>query len=278
MKLFWPGTKPLMPSTPACTTDTHTDSDRARRDPTYDRCMRAILVGLVFAIGCSSPTQVMTGRIDPGFPSEITTVKVTTSSIQSWHGDALVTTSPVAADGTFRLETPPLGRVHLLLLAENGKSTVVFPRQSGVIHSAFTIRPNGAPFDLGGIRYVGDSSTTTFAFRTVGGTGEAECEDDGMDANGAMCVDDEDDNQNTCGQNDENEQEGEHEDDEGENDDGENEDDDGENEDGEHEDDGEHDDPEDGPDMGDALAEHNFPADGCSDEDDDEDEDEDEDD
>ena len=224
--------------------------------------MRLGLLAVVALVGCSAPSQVVTGRIDPGFPSTITSVKVTTSSIQSWHGDAHVTTAPVAADGSFRLEIPPMKGVRIQLLAADGRTTVVFPRQSGVLASALSIRPNGADFDLGMIRYIGDASATHYAFKTSGGASE-DCDDDGMDANGATCVDDSDEDQNTCGQDDNNEQEGDNEDD-GDQPDGDNQD-------------GEHADPDDGPDMGDAVAEHNFPADGCSDDqgdDDDENDDE----
>ena len=224
-----------------------------------------------FTVGCSAPpTQVITGRIAPGFPMTVTTVKVKSSTVRSWDGgNADIATAPVAADGTFRLDVMALDHLHLHLIGD-GQSRVVFPRQAGTIDTSFAIRGEGADFDLGAIYFVGTAETTPIVFKQVpGGTsGEAECDDDGQDPNGAMCVDDDDDNHNTCGQNDEeDDDEGEDNDDEGEHEDGDDED--GENDDGDQED------QDDGPEMGDALAEHNFPSDGCSDDDDDDDDDDD---
>jgi hypothetical protein len=217
--------------------------------------MRSALLVVGFVVGCGAPPpQVVTGRVAPGFPTAIDTVKVTTSSVVSWHGNALVATAPVATDGTFRVEIPPMSGLRIDLLG-TGKSRLVFPRAAGTIQRSFAIRANGVDFDMGMVRYVGDASTTPFVFKMTGN--ETECED-GHDANGAMCVDDEDADTNTC-------DEGDHEDgdDDGEHEDG---DDDG-DEDGEHDDGDDTEDPADGPGMGDAIAEHNFPADGCADDD-----------
>ena len=214
----------------------------------------ALLPGLVFAFGCSAPPQVLTGRIAPGFPTPITAVKVTTSSMQSWHGDALVTTAPVAADGSFRLAIPPMSGVRLQLIGANGRSVVVFPRHSGSVAASFAIRANGVDFDLGRIRYVGDANTTVYTFKTATDA-SGGCNDDGKDANGATCVDDSDSSQNTCGQNDNNQQDGQKQDDQTGN---------AGAQDGNHQD-GDQTDSGDGADMGDAVAEHNFPVDGCAD-------------
>lgn len=230
------------------------------------RMSYALWFAALSAVGCSSPpTQVITGRIAPGFPMTVTTVKIKSSIVRSFDGgNADIATAPVAADGSFRIEVAALEGLHLHLIGD-GQTRVVFPRQAGTIDSSFAIRGTGADFDLGMIHYVGSAATTTFVFKQApGGTGgEMECEDD-HDANGAMCVDDDDDNHNTCGQNDDEGDDGE------ENDDGEGEH--GDNDGDHHNDDGDHADSDDGPEMGDAVAEHNFPADGCSDDDDDDDE------
>ena len=211
------------------------------------RMRLATLAGLIFAVGCtSSPPQVLTGRIDRGFPAAITTVKVTTSSIQSWKGDAVVTTAQVAADGTFRVEVPALTGVRIQLLGPDGKSMVVFPRHDGTINRAFRIQPNGASFDLGAIRFVGDAAAARYAYKTSA-SGSPSCDANGEDANGDMCVDDSDNNNDTCGQNESGDQAGDQTGDQT----------------GDHQDGSA--DPADGSDMGDAVAEHNFPADGCSD-------------
>ena len=239
-------------------------------------------LGFVAAVtaGCSAPaTQTISGHIEAGFPTTVTSVKVTTSTVDSWHGDAEVVSAPVSADGTFRVDVLALNGLRLHLIGD-GQSKLVFPRQAGTIDTSFAILGAGADFDLGAIRYVGDVATTTIVFHQTGtGTGtDTECDDDGHDANGAMCVDDADDDHNTChqkdkkakkakhghgdgddGEQEDGEQDGGNDDGEGEHQDGEGEHDDGDHQDGEHDDDG------DGPDMGDAVAEHNFPADGCSD-------------
>jgi len=213
----------------------------------------------VAAVACGAPeTQVLTGRVAPGFPSEITMVSITTTKIQSWHGNVVVATAPVAGDGTFRIEAQAVSGLHFHLLGD-GTSRLVFPRQLGQIDRSFAIRGHGADFDLGLVSFVGTSSTTPIVFSMTGGGGESDCED-GHDSNGNMCVDDEDEQGDSCDDSDSDSEDGDH--------------DDGDDEDGDHEDGGHEDDDDDGGGMGDAVAEHNFPADGCTgDEDDDEEED-----
>ncbi len=203
-----------------------------------------VFIALSLAAGCSSgPPQVITGRISRDFPMTVTKVVVI-------HGNTTVASSPIAADDTFRLEVPAHSGLRLALVGE-GHSGIVFPRQPGTLDTAFAVRGHGDDFDLGMVRFVGAAPATLFVFRpgsTTGGGG-AQCED-GHDASGAVCVDDEDDNNNTCGQDDQ--QEGEHDDGDA-----------NEGNEGETNDDGEQ--ADEGPDVGDAVAEHNFPADGCSD-------------
>lgn len=191
----------------------------------------------------------------------ITQVKATTSSIQSWQGDALITTVPVAADGSFRLEIPPMTGVRFNLLAANGRSTVVFPRQTGKIPAALAIRPNGGAFDFGLIRFVGDASTASWAFMTTTGP-MMGCDDEGRDAAGAMCVDDSDAGQTNCGQDEGDHQDGDHQDGDHQGGDQQM----GDNQSGDNHDDqaGENDTSNDGPEMGQAVAEHNFPSNGCA--------------
>jgi hypothetical protein len=122
------------------------------------------------------------------------------------------------------------------------------------LHTTFSARAGGAPFDLGQIHYVGSASSTTIVFHN-GPSSQTECED-GHDANGATCIDDDDDDDDgTCEADDD--------------DDGEDDDDAGTT-------------PPPGTGTGpvltyegDAVAEHNFPADGCHDDDDDDDDDDD---
>lgn len=192
---------------------------------------------LLFVVGCTAPPQVLSGRVAPGFPSTITEVAVTSSEVQSWNGDTVVRTAPVAADGTFTLAIPPMGGLKLHLVG-TGQARVVFPRHTGTIDASFAIRPNGVAFDLGAIRYVGAAGTTSFAFNMT----TTQCDGEGHDPNGATCVDDGDQNSGTC------------------DDGGGNNEQDGEN--GSNETSG---DQTEGPDMGEAVAEHNFPADGCAD-------------
>lgn len=222
--------------------------------------MRKHLLLLVVA-ACGAPdTQVLTGQVAQGFPSQITSVSITTTEISSWKGNVVVATAPVAADGTFRVELQTLSGLHFHLIGD-GTSRLVFPRNGGGVDRSFAIRESGAAFDLGMIRYVGTSSTTPFIFSMIGGTtGETECKD-GHDQNGNMCVDDDDHHEHKCGHKKKHDHEdGNHED--GDHGDGDHED--GDHEHGHHEDGQHEDDDDDGGGMGDAVAEHNFPAGGCS--------------
>lgn len=194
-------------------------------------------------VGCSGGNdQVITGRIAPGFPSKVTSVRVVS-------GGTVIATDQVAPDGSFQLAFPPAKSLAFEVVGA-GRSGVVFPRQAGTavaLHTTFSARAGGAPFDLGQIRYVGSASSTTIVFHN-GPSSQTECED-GHDANGATCIDDDDDEDDgTC----------EAEDDDGESDD----------------DSATPPAPSSDPALsyeGDAVAEHNFPADGCHDDDDDDD-------
>jgi hypothetical protein len=210
------------------------------------RCFPFFFVSLV-ATGCSGSEQVVTGRIAPGFPSQVTSVR----AVQSGR---VLATAPVATDGSFRLAFQPGAHVAFQLVG-GGKTKLVFPRQTGGLLTTVSVRPNGTAFDLGTVRFVGEATATTFAFKS-GPEAETECED-GHDSTGNMCVDDDDDDHGTC----------EAEDDEGDHEQ--------EHDAGDADDEGEaSDDVDDGlSDDGDAVAEHNFPADGCSDDDENEAED-----
>jgi hypothetical protein len=186
-------------------------------------------------VGCGAPSeQVVTGRVATGFPSAPTAIRVV-------HNGQIVATSRLAADGSFRLAFTPSTKLALQVVT-SGKAQLVFPRQAGGVKTTFSARTGGVPFDLGTIRFVANAQTTTFSFHN----GPAEATDchDGKDANGATCVDDDDNDHGTC------EQEDESADDKA----------DGSG--------GADDDVNDGAtDEGDAVADHNFPADGCSDDD-----------
>ncbi|CAN5696158.1 hypothetical protein BH11MYX1_BH11MYX1_39470 [soil metagenome] len=195
-----------------------------------------LLVALPLALGCSAGSghQVISGRIAPGFPAQVTTVNVL-------HGRQIVASSRVAADGSFSLSVPPGANLSLRLVA-SGQAGVVFPRGSGSVDSTFAIKAAGVAFDLGNVRYVGAASTTSFSFHDGGSA--AECDAEEHDGNGATCIDDGDHQDNQCGDG----QDGATQDGAG----------DGSGADAESE-------TADAPDAGDAVAEHNFPADGCAD-------------
>ena len=195
-----------------------------------------VLAALSFT-GCSSPgPQVLTGRVGPGFPSNITTVKVL-------KGTTVVAHSPVNANGTFRLEVAPASGLSLRFVG-TGQDNLVLPRKAGTIQRTFAIRGGGVAFNLGAIRFVGSSGTTGFAYHT---SGDPACDDAGHDAMGATCVDDDTDTEDsTC----------ETEADAGE---------------GSGSGSGSSStafapsDGADGPDQGDAVPEHDFPENGCAD-------------
>lgn len=196
-----------------------------------------VLLALPLAIGCSAGAgpQVISGRIAPGFPAPVATVNVL-------QGRQIVATSPVAADGSFSLAVPPGANLSLRLVT-SGQAGLVFPRSAGSVDATFAIKGTGVAFDLGTVRYVGAASTTTFSFHDGGGA--AACDGEDHDASGATCIDDGDNQDHQCGD----QQDGEQEVADGaEGSDGS----DGANE------------IADAPDAGDAIAEHNFPADGCA--------------
>ncbi|HSN25146.1 MAG TPA: hypothetical protein VLT45_02640 [Kofleriaceae bacterium] len=182
---------------------------------------------LPLAVGCStSQPQVLTGRVAPGFPSAV-------SSVEVLKGTSVIATAPVAADGSFRLSVPA-GTGYAVRLVGTGTTGLVFPRHASGVQHTFAIRSGGVAFDLGKVFYIGNASTTTFAFHDAGTGGSCDGED--HDSSGATCVDDGDQSGGTCGT-------------ESETADGS----------------GDGSDAAEAPDAGDAVAEHNFPADGCAD-------------
>jgi hypothetical protein len=190
----------------------------------HQKFLRLLVLTAPLAACSTSSPQVLTGRIAPGFPAAITTVR----AVQSGR---VVASSTVAADGSFRIE---VGGSNLALqLVGAGKTQLVFPRQTGGIATSFGVRAGGSDFDLGAVRFIGAAGSTPFSFHD--GTSETECHD-GLDATGATCVDDEDNTaHDTCEGGDDTTVAGS-------------------------------DDVDDGlTDDGDAVADHNFPADGCAD-------------
>lgn len=184
---------------------------------------------LPLAVGCStSQPQIISGRVAPGFPSAINSIEVV-------KGSSVVASSSIATDGSFRLSVPA-GTGYAVRLVGTGTSALVFPRHLGGIHQTFAIRPGGVAFDLGKLFYVGNASATTFVFHDAGTGGSCDGED--HDSSGATCVDDGDQSGGTCGT-------------ETESDSGSGS--------------GDGSDAAEAPDAGDAVAEHNFPADGCAD-------------
>ncbi len=191
--------------------------------------LKSSLFALVVLGACSSSPsgQIITGRVATDFPTPVTAVRVL-------HQGAIVGTSPVAADGTFQIAAPAQKNLAFQLVS-GAKSKLVFPRHVGGNQTLFAVRGGGTTFDLGTIHFVGDVTTTTIVFHD--GTISTDCED-GHDASGAVCADDQDSSGGSCdAEGDNTEQEGMG-----------------------------SDDVNDGlADDGDAVPEHNFPADGCAD-------------
>lgn len=201
-----------------------------RIDMTTKSIFASLLVSSLAALGaCSSDAgQTITGRVGAGFPSTVTSVRVL-------HQGAIVGTAPVAADGSFAI-TVPAAKNLALQLVSGSKTKLAMPRHAGGSPTLFAVRAGGAPFDLGTVHFVGNLTGSTIAFHD--GATTTECED-GHDATGAVCADDSDSSAGTCAAETETETEGSG-----------------------------SDDIDDGmPDAGDAVADHNFPADGCSDDD-----------
>src|SRR5262249_46304659 len=142
---------------------------------------------LATVAACSNSEQVLTGHVEQNFPSQITEARIV-------HGGTVVATSAVAADGTFRLSVSPSKSLTLELVG-SGKDGVVFPRSTGKIDRTFAVHAAGPAWDLGTVRFVGNSASTSFSFKTS--PTSADCHD-GKDASGATCVDDEDDSNGTC--------------------------------------------------------------------------------
>ena len=230
-------------------------------DAGYDGEMwkHSLLVLALSACGDNVDTQLITGRIGASFPTPI-------SSVEVLKDGRAVATSNVATDGSFALIVHPGRGLSLHLVSATGHSTTVFPRVAGTIDRSFEVHGAGVPFDLGTLHYVSTLTTKPFAFKTAEEQATT-CDDDGEDADGAQCVDDGDNQGGEC-----DDEDGEHEDDgedEGEED--------GEDED-EADDDGGANEGQNGADEGDAVADHNFPEDGCADGDDNGGDDDDEDD
>jgi hypothetical protein len=183
------------------------------------------LMAPLAACSTSSP-QVLTGRIGTGFPAPITSVRAVQNGV-------VTETSPVAADGSFRLQVSS-GTFAIQLVGAD-KTQLVFPRHGGDIATTFGVLAGGSAFDFGTVRFVGAAGSATFSFHD---DDSATACHDGHDATGATCVDDDDNDTGTC------ETEEHHGGDDA----------------------AGSDDVDDGLDHdGDAVADHNFPADGCAD-------------
>nr|HEX4317238.1 hypothetical protein [Kofleriaceae bacterium] len=186
----------------------------------------------VAACSSSSSSQVITGRVAPGFPAQVTQVRALA------NGD-VIARATVAADGSFSIAIPPQAGVALDVVGTS-PTRVVFPRHAGTIDSTFAIRGGGGAYDLGEIRFVGSSDHVSFAFHDGDGSGSGACDDDGKDGSGDTCVDDGDHGTGSACDGDGNRSPG-----------------------GPGSDDRAGD--GDGSDNGDAVCDHNFPSDGCSD-------------
>lgn len=154
-------------------------------------CALIPLASLAACSGSSAPPQIVTGRIDGA------TFKSPISSVRASRAGAVVE-APVGSDGTFSIAIPAGTGYRIELLAASGQPSLVFPRSAGTVDVAFDVRGGTRPFDLGMVRYVGDTSARPFVFKTSGGTdGDGECEN-GIDPNGAVCVDDDEDEGGAC--------------------------------------------------------------------------------
>lgn len=145
----------------------------------------SVVVAAAACQGSPAP-QVVSGTVAlSSFPTPVAVAR----AVQAGRP---VVESPVAADGGFSL-TIPAGRGYRIeFAASSGGPALVFPRHAGGVTASFDVRGNGAPFDLGAVRYIGDPASWTFAFAstTPGDTDTLQCED-GIDlATGAACVDD----------------------------------------------------------------------------------------
>lgn len=155
------------------------------------RNLRALPVFATALVGaCATPTtpQTISGRVDAStFPSTVTRAQVL-------RGGQIVTESPIAADGSFILTVPAGSRYLIVFAGPAGQPGLVFPRSAGSLDVSFDVRGGSTPFDLGTVRYVGDPTQQTYAYRSPAASdGDVECED-GVDPNtGAVCVDDDDD-------------------------------------------------------------------------------------
>lgn len=148
--------------------------------------------------GAATATSALTirGQVDmSSFGGQVTSVRVTS-------GADTVAEALVDAAGAFAV-TVPSGTGYLIeFVRPDGSSSLVFPRQAGVIDQQFDVAGSG-DFDLGVVRHIGDPAAWTFQFanarRQSGDAsngapdesdGDGECEDGVDSATGALCVDD----------------------------------------------------------------------------------------
>lgn len=150
-------------------------------------------------MGCTSDSsQSVSGRVDQaGFPSAVSAVRVV-------RGSTTVAESPVAADGAFSLAIPT-GAGYRIELVSAEQPGLVFPRSTGVIEAAFTVKGSAAPFDLGTVRFIGVASTHVFRQDPAGAadgsdTADGECENGVDTTTGAICVDDAEEEGDQCGE------------------------------------------------------------------------------
>ena len=150
------------------------------------------LVGFtaLLALGCSSK-QVISGQLAlSSFPNPPTVVHLLK------HG-RVVSQAPVAADGTFALPMHKGKGLQVQFLGYRDYTGLVFPR-SATINTTFAIHSGASSFDLGQVRFIGDTAAVQFVVFSASTDGDnVECED-GIDAaTGAVCVDN-DNEGDTC--------------------------------------------------------------------------------
>jgi hypothetical protein len=148
----------------------------------------AFALGLgVFAIGCGSTpgSQVVSGRVEQStFSSTVDRITVTGAG-------KVVAETQVQADGSFTITIPPGSGYHLNFSASSARTGLINPRKDGTLGATFAVRGNGAAFDLGTVRYIGDATTHVYTQAPApGATGDGECENGIDPTTNAVCVDD----------------------------------------------------------------------------------------
>src|SRR5688572_21999048 len=109
-------------------------------------CLPALLLGL--AACASEPTQTIEGRVSrTGFTGTVLGARVVA-------GDGVVTTTPVDADGSFRLEVPRGTGYRIEIITSGGAQPVVGQTSGTVMH--FDVCDPGDTYDLGDV-YQGDA-------------------------------------------------------------------------------------------------------------------------